>query len=96
MTDSIWLANPSITPLPPVPPPGTLMAITQSFAATSGQTVFTLTDFTYIPGSHQLMVFVDGVFQPPTMWTETSTTSITLGFNTLVVGDTVDIVKVAA
>jgi hypothetical protein len=33
------------------------------FVATAGQTVFTLTLFTYTPGSKRLMVFVNGVKQ---------------------------------
>ena len=89
---------PSPTPSPPAPtppPPTDLMAITQTFTATDSQTLFTLTDFTYLVGGNQLMIYVDGVFQNPGNYSETSSSSVTLGFSTLVAGDVVDIVKVA-
>ncbi len=104
---NVWQGDSSVIPQPPAPtpeppyptppptPPSPLMAITQSFVATAGQTLFTLTLFTYAIGSHQLMVFVNGVFQTPANYTETSTSSVTLGFMTLAVNDVVDIVKVA-
>ena len=89
--------TPAPTPPPPAPtpPPSNLMAITQTFTATAAQTLFTLTAYTYVVGGNQLMVFVNGVFQNPLNYTETSTSSVTLGFSTLRLGDTVDITKVA-
>jgi hypothetical protein len=46
--------------------------------ATQGQTVFTLTTMSYIPGINNLSVFVDGVNQyRGTAYTETSSTSVT-------------------
>lgn len=46
--------------------------------ATAGQTVFTLTTMTYVPGSNTLSVFVDGVNQLlGDAFTETNTTTVT-------------------
>lgn len=46
--------------------------------ATAGQTVFTLTTMTYVPGSNSLSVFVDGVNQQlGTAFTETNSTTVT-------------------
>lgn len=46
--------------------------------ATSGQTVFTLTTMTYVPGSNSLSVFIDGVNQQlGTAFTETNSTTVT-------------------
>lgn len=46
--------------------------------ATAGQTVFTLTTMTYVPGSNALSVFVDGVNQElTTAFTETNSTTVT-------------------
>lgn len=51
----------------------------QTFTATAGQTVFTLTGgIVYTPGSGQLRVYIDGVRQFPSAYTETSTTVFTL------------------
>jgi hypothetical protein len=51
----------------------------QSYTATSGQTVFTLTGgLSYTPGSGQLRVYIDGIRQFPSAYTETSTTVFTL------------------
>ncbi len=47
------------------------------FTATASQTVFTFTGFTNVVGSHRLMVFVGGVKQVESTYTET-TTNITL------------------
>ena len=57
---------------------GLLYQRTQSFTATTLQTVFTLTEFEYEPGTGNIAVYVDGVrkFQP-TDYTETSATTIT-------------------
>ena len=46
--------------------------------ATSGQTVFTLTTFMYVPGENTLSVYVDGVNQIVDLsYTETGTTTVT-------------------
>lgn len=46
--------------------------------ATSGQTVFTLTAMTYVPGSNTLSVFVDGINQQlGDAFTETNSTTVT-------------------
>ena len=51
----------------------------QAFTATASQTVFTLTGgITYVPGSGQLRVYIDGVRQFPDAYTETSATVFTL------------------
>jgi len=51
----------------------------QSNTATSGQTVFTLVGgITYTPGSGQLRVYINGVRQFPTEYTETSSNVYTL------------------
>lgn len=50
----------------------------ESQTATSGQTVFTLTTMTYVPGSNTLSVFVDGVNQIlDEAFTETDSTTVT-------------------
>jgi hypothetical protein len=51
----------------------------QQFTATAGQTVFTLTLGTYLPGSNALEVYINGVKQPATAYTETSETTFTMG-----------------
>jgi len=48
------------------------------FTATSNQTLFTLASATYVPGSNQLRVYIDGVRQFDSEYTETSTSSFTL------------------
>ena len=51
----------------------------QVFTATASQTLFTLTDFPYLVGVNQLMVYVAGIKQIiGTNYTETSTNSFTL------------------
>jgi hypothetical protein len=50
----------------------------QTFTATASQTVFTLTSITYTPGSGQLRVYIDGVRQFPSAYTETSSSVFTL------------------
>ena len=47
------------------------------YTATSGQTVFTGTG-TYVPGAGQLRVYINGIRQYSTAYTETSSTSFTL------------------
>lgn len=51
----------------------------QRFAATEAQTLFILTDFTYVPGGGALAVYRNGErLFPPIDFTETSSTSFTL------------------
>jgi hypothetical protein len=51
----------------------------QAFIASAGQTVFTLTEFSYARATGSLYVYVGGLFQRPgTDFTETSQTSFTL------------------
>ena len=62
----------------------------QSFTATQGQTVFTLTNFDYAPGTNNLAVFVNGSKQVSgTNYTETNvnTVTFTTGLN---LGDVVE------
>ena len=50
----------------------------QDFTATAGQTVFTLTSYSYIPGTNTLSVYVNGLKQIlGESYTETSSTSFT-------------------
>lgn len=50
----------------------------ESQTATAGQTVFTLTTMTYVPGSNSLSVFIDGVNQILNeAFTETNSTTVT-------------------
>lgn len=56
---------------------GTL--VPQQFTPTDGQTVFTLTSFTYTINTNSLLVFINGTLQVPgTDYTETSSSSFTL------------------
>lgn len=51
----------------------------QTFTATAGQTVLTLTDFVYTAGANNLAVYVDGVRRfAPNDYVETSPTVVTL------------------
>ncbi len=50
----------------------------QEFTASAGQVYFTLTDFTYTPGSGMLWVFINGQRQESTEFSETSPTTFTL------------------
>ena len=59
-----------------VPPGTTINSARLSYTATAGQTLFTTP--TYIIGSGQLRVYVDGVRQYLSDYTETTTTSVTL------------------
>jgi hypothetical protein len=57
--------------------PGTTINTTRlSYTATSGQTVFTAP--TYIPGTGQLRVYINGVRQFPSEYVETNATTVTL------------------
>lgn len=51
--------------------------VVETFTATSGQTLFTITSATYTLGAANLSVYVNGVRQDPSEYTETSTTSFT-------------------
>jgi hypothetical protein len=69
---------------------GTL--IPQSFTATAGQTLFTLSGFTYTPSTSSLLVFINGQRQVIGRdFTETSSSSFTL-VEGCVVGDYVDVI----
>lgn len=75
MSASIW--NPAGTTVPTANADNTLKY--QEFTATAGQTVFTLTDFTYATGTDSLLVYINGVDQVITQdYTETSSTVVTL------------------
>lgn len=51
----------------------------QSFQATLNQTLFTLTNFNYVPGTGSLLIFVNGAVQRPGIdFFETSSSSFTL------------------
>lgn len=50
----------------------------QTFTATSLQTLFTLTSFSYAVGTQSLLVFKNGLLLPSSSYTETSSTSFTL------------------
>lgn len=50
----------------------------QEFTATAAQTVFTLTEFTYEPDTHNIAVYVNGLRKfTPTDYTETDSSTIT-------------------
>ena len=69
---------------------GTL--VPQSFLAIAGQTLFTLTNFTYTIGTNSLLVWINGQKQQlPRDFVETSTTSFTL-IEGVVAGDYVDVI----
>ena len=58
---------------------GTGIALdSEEIIATSGQTVFNFSEITYIKGIENLSVYSEGLRQPPSTFTETSATSITL------------------
>lgn len=68
--------------------------IKETQVATSGQTVFNLATVTYKPGINNLSVYVDGVYQNPSTYTENTTSRIT--FDTgLHVGAIVDFVSLS-
>ena len=50
----------------------------ESIVATAGQTVFTFSSINFTVGGNTLVVFVQGAYQPPSVYTENSTTQITL------------------
>lgn len=60
--------------------PGTLNyngVVKETQTATASQTVFNLTTITYSPLVNNLSVYVDGVYQNPSRYTETSATRVT-------------------
>lgn len=74
--------------------PGTLNyngVVKETQTATSGQTVFNLTSITYSPLVNNLSVYVDGAYQNPSRYTETSATRVTFSEG-LHVGAVVDFV----
>jgi hypothetical protein len=77
--------------------PGTLNyngVIKETQVATSGQTVFNLTTMVYNPGINSLSVYVDGVYQNPSTYTENNSTRITFSAG-LHVGAIVDFVALS-
>ena len=56
-----------------------IVTATESQTATADQTVFTLTGTSYTPGSNNLDVYVNGVHQDSSAYSETSTTVVTFG-----------------
>jgi hypothetical protein len=77
--------------------PGTLNyngVIKETLVATSGQTVFNLTTMVYNPGINSLSVYVDGIYQNPSTYTETNSTRITFSAG-LHVGAIVDFVALS-
>ena len=65
--------------------------VKESKVSTSGQTVFNLSGISYTPGINNLSVYVDGVYQKPSNYTETSATVVTFSVG-LHVGAIVDFV----
>ena len=55
----------------------TLDCFEELFTATGGQTLFTLTEGTYVPNQSRLTICVNGAQQPSTAYTETSSSSFT-------------------
>jgi parallel beta-helix repeat protein len=68
--------------------------IKETQVATSGQTVFNLTTMVYNPGINSLSVYVDGVYQNPSTYTENNNTRITFSVG-LHVGAIVDFVALS-
>lgn len=69
---------------------GTL--VPQRFVGTTGQTLFNITNFTYVPGTNSILVFINGQKQNTgSDFTETSGSSITL-LEGVVAGDFVDVI----
>ena len=65
--------------------------IVESFTATAGQTIFTLTTSTYTPAANNIDVYINGVRQSNQSYVETSSTVITF-VEGLYAGDLVDLV----
>lgn len=65
--------------------------VKETIIATAGQTVFNLSTISYTPAINNLSIYVDGIYQKPTNYAETSATQVT--FTTgLHVGAIVDFV----
>jgi hypothetical protein len=91
-TPSLYTNGLYINGNPVLPSTLTYNGIVKEFqVATSGQTVFTLTGISYTPGINNLSVYVDGVYQKPSNYTETSSTVVTFSVG-LHVGAIVDFV----
>lgn len=71
---------------------GTLSAqgwLIEEQTATAGQTVFTLSGVSYTPGSGNLGVYINGVRQHPSVYSETDSTTVTFSSPGAQVGDKV-------
>ena len=93
--DKLYLSGLYLDGLPVSP--GTLNyngVIKETQIAISGQTIFNLTVMTYNPGINSLSVYVDGVYQNPSTYTETNSTRITFSAG-LHVGAIVDFVALS-
>lgn len=73
-SSSVW------SPSDPIPDITNFSSVViQRFIATEGQTLFTITNFLYTPGSSSIFAYLNGVLLAPTIDViETSTTQITL------------------
>jgi hypothetical protein len=61
--------------------PGTLTyngVVKETIVADAGQTVFDLSSITYAPYTNNLSVYIDGVYQNPSRYTETDSNTVTL------------------
>jgi len=68
--------------------------VPQAFTATAGQTVFTITSFTYTPNTNSVFVYINGTKQLSSVdFQETSSTAITL-IEGCVLGDRVEVVGI--
>ena len=67
-TSTIW--SPGCTPTSSAPVQLATMRIRQEYIATSSQTLFTLTEFTYVPATQSLEVWKNGLLLPVSAITE--------------------------
>lgn len=65
--------------------------VKETIIATSGQTVFNLSTISYTPTINNLSIYVDGIYQKPSNYTENSATQVTFSVG-LHVGAVVDFV----
>ena len=70
MAASIWFPGYTVTT--------TGKLVEQKFTATAGQVLFTLTSFTYTPGTGMLKIFINGQKQESDQFVETSNAVFTL------------------
>lgn len=63
---------------------GFVTTVSEVVVATAGQTVFTLALVTYTPGVDNISVYINGVYLPSDLYTQTSTTVVTLSTGALV------------